>query len=121
MNILSHIGSVLKKILHIGEEAAVVAQPFITLAFPEIAPLYASAIGLALAAQASAAPVAGTGPQKLSQVVVSLLPQIQAFCKQNGIVMDQPAVEKWVSALVESMKLIPAPTVAPVPAIVAAK
>ncbi len=110
MNWLDHVGSFFKKVLHIGVEVATIAEPVVAVAFPEVAPLYVSAIGLATAMQATAAAVPGTGPQKLAGLVQSLTPEIEAWTKKNGIEWNQADVSKWASALVETLKLIPAPT-----------
>lgn len=110
MTFLQHAGSILKKILHIGEEAAIVAAPFVTVAFPEIAPLYTSTIGLAFTAETGAASVTGTGPQKLQQLVTGLMPIAQQWATQNGINWPQAEIQKWASAVVDTVNLIPAPS-----------
>lgn len=114
MSFLQHFGNVLKNILHIGEEVAVIAEPAIAAAFPAIFPIYSSALGLALATQASAPTLTGTGPQKLAQLVSNLTPQLEAWAKQNGIVWDNASMTKWASAVVDTINLIPAPTVTPI-------
>ena len=45
MTFLQHLGSSLKKALHIGVEVAVEAEPIVALAFPEVMPLYQSTVG----------------------------------------------------------------------------
>jgi hypothetical protein len=113
---LDHVGNFFKGLLHIGVEVAKVAEPFIAVEFPEVLPIYGSAIGLAITAQATAASTTGTGTQKLAQVTASLVPQVQAWAKQNGIVWNDADITKWTSAVVDTINLIPAPTVAPVAA-----
>lgn len=113
MSFLQHLGSTLKKILGIGVKVATVAEPIVDIAFPAVAPLYNSAIGLAAAAE-GIAPGPGTGAQKLAQVLASIEPEIAAWAKQNNITWDQAAIEKWLSAVVDSLNLIPAPN-APTP------
>lgn len=109
---LDHLGSILRTILHIGETLATVAEPEIALAFPQILPIYSTALGLAVSAQATAATVTGSGPQKLADLTSKLLPQVQAWATENGIVWPEADITKWASALVDTMNLIPAPTVA---------
>jgi hypothetical protein len=109
MTFLQHVGSILKRVLRIGTEVAVVAEPFIAVAFPELAPIYNSAIGLATTAEASAAQATGTGPQKLAQLVQNLLPEVEAWAAKNGIVWPEAEITKWASALVDTINLIPAP------------
>lgn len=116
MNFLDHVGNFLKKLLHIGTEVATIAEPIVATAFPQVAPIYVSAIGLATAMQATAASVPGTGPQKLAGLVTALLPEIEAWTKQNGIVWAQADINKWASAVVDTIKLIPAPTQPSTPA-----
>ncbi len=109
MSLLQHLGSILKRILHIGEVAATVAEPFILAEFPAIAPLYTSALGLAITAEASAPSLTGTGPQKLSQLVANLVPQAEAWAAQNKITWPTAEITKWASMVVDTMNLIPAP------------
>lgn len=109
MSFLSHVGALLRKVLHIGEELAVVAEPLVAARFPDITPLYNSAIGLALSAESTAAKATGTGPQKLAIVVSQLLPVANEFLTKNNISMDEAAVNKWASAVVDTLNLIPAP------------
>ena len=115
MTFLSHIGGFFKKVLGIATTVAKVAEPIVDLAFPELAPLYNSAVGLAIGAEAMAPTATGTGPQKLAQVMAYLEPQAVAWAAQNGIVWPQADIQKWASAVVDTMNLIPAPTVAPTP------
>ena len=110
MTFLQHIGGFFKKVLNVGTEAAKIAEPVIDLVFPQIGPIYNSAIGLAVAAEASATAATGTGPQKLSQLVENITPQVQSWAKANGVVWDQAAITKWASAVVDTLNMIPAPT-----------
>jgi hypothetical protein len=114
MSFLGHVGNVFKKILGIAVTVAKDAEPIIDLAFPAIAPLYNSAVGLAIGAEAMAPTATGTGPQKLEQVMTFLAPQALAWAKQNGIVWPEADIQKWASAVVDTMNLVPAPTVPPV-------
>jgi hypothetical protein len=75
MTFLQHLGNSLKKALHIGVEVAAEAEPIVALAFPEVMPLYQSTVGLAAGAEALAPATTGTGAQKLSQLLTTLLPQ----------------------------------------------
>jgi hypothetical protein len=54
MAFLQHLGSTLKTVLHIGVEAAAVAEPTVRLAFPEVIPLYQSTLSLAAGPEALA-------------------------------------------------------------------
>lgn len=109
MSFLQHVGSILRSILHIGEQTAIIAAPFVTTAFPELAPIYTSAIGLATAAEATIAKT-GSGPQKLAQLTAELIPKIHEWATANGIQWDDAGIQKWASALVDTINMIPAPT-----------
>jgi hypothetical protein len=109
MSFLSAAGKFFKTLLHIGEEAAVVAKPFIVAAFPEIAPLYTSALGTFIAAETAVQQVQGAGAQKLSISVQTLLPIAQKFAVDNNIAWPEEDIKKWASALVDTLNLIPAP------------
>lgn len=110
MTFLQHVGSILKKVLGIAVTVAQDAEPEIDLLFPAIAPLYNSAVGLAYGAEAMAPTAVGTGPQKLAQLSASLVPQVEAWATANGIVWPTDAITKWASAVVDTVNLIPAPT-----------
>ncbi len=115
MTFLQHLGSTLKAALHIGVEAATVAEPIVALAFPEVIPLYQSALGLAAGAEALAPRLTGTGPQKLSHLLDTLIPQAQAWAQTNNINWPMEEIQKWASAVVDTVNLIPAPAAAAVP------
>ena len=110
MTFLQHLGNTLKKVLHIGIEVATDAEPIVALAFPEVVPLYQSTLGLATGAEALAPTATGTGAQKLSQLIASLLPQAQAWAQKNSINWPAEEIQKWASAVVDTINLIPAPT-----------
>ena len=110
LTFLQHAGVVLKNILHIGEAVASVAEPIVDLAFPDVAPLYNSALGLAMSAQATAPSLTGTGPQKLAQLTANLIPQAEAWAQQNGITWNNADITKWASAVVDTLNMIPGPT-----------
>ena len=116
MTFLQHLGSSLKKALHIGVEVAVEAEPIVALAFPEVMPLYQSTVGLAAGAEALAPATTGTGAQKLSQLLATLLPQAQAWAVRNDINWPAEDIQKWASAVVDTINLIPAPVEAAAPA-----
>lgn len=105
---LQHVGQALRKVLHIGEEAAIVAEPIIAAAFPDVTPLFQSAIGLAQAAEATAATTTGTGPQKLAQALVGINPLIDKFVTDNKLGTWASADrQKFVSAIADALNLIP--------------
>lgn len=116
MSFLQHMGNFFKKALGISVTVAKDAEPIIDTAFPEVASIYNSAVGLATGAEAMAPTSTGTGPQKLAQLSASLIPQVTAWAAANGVVWNDADITKWASAVVDTINLIPSPTVAPVPA-----
>jgi hypothetical protein len=111
MTFLQHVGSIVKKVLHIGEEAATLAAPIINIAFPNVAPIYNSAIGLALQAEGTADSAQGkTGTQKLASALAGIEPEVAAWAKANGITWDQAEIQKWLSAVVDTLNMVPAPS-----------
>lgn len=120
MTFLQHMGNFFKKVLGIAVTIAKDAEPAIDTAFPAIAPIYNSAVGLAVGAETMAPALTGTGPQKLAQLMTSLEPQVVAWAAANGVVWPVADIQKWASAVVDTINLIPAPTVAVVPPVVTA-
>lgn len=107
---LQAAGSFIKKALHIGGGIALAAQPIVTFADPLIAPLYDSALGVFMAAEAAFPAVSGNGPQKLALSTQTLVPIAQAFAQQNHLVWPQEAITAWADAVVKTVNMIPAPT-----------
>jgi len=58
-SILDHIGHALVDVFKVGTTVAAIAQPFIATAFPQVAPLYTSALNEAIQVQALATAAAG--------------------------------------------------------------
>lgn len=119
MDFLAHVGNFFKKVLGIAVTVAHDTEPLVdaallTVGLGGLIPLYNSTVGLAFGAEIMALN-AGAGPAKLAQLMVSLEPQVAAWASANGIVWDQAGIQKWASAIVDTIKLIPAPTVAPKP------
>lgn len=110
MSFLKHVGNFFRSVLHIGEEVAMVASPIIKVAFPDVSPLFNSAIGLAIAAEATVAGATGNGPQKLAQVVTGINPLIDKFVADNNLGSWASADRaKFASAIADALNLIPAP------------
>jgi hypothetical protein len=107
---LQHLGSIFKKILHIGEEVATIASPFVTAYFPDVAPLFKNTLGFIMAEEATINATPGSGAQKLANVVSKSFADAQTFFTANGIVIDQVQWSKIVSTFVDTVNLIPAPT-----------
>ena len=110
MSFLQHLGNFFKSALGIAVKVAAAAEPIVDVAFPEVASIYNSAIGLAVGAEAMAPTLTGTGPQKLAQLTASLLPPVSAWAKANGVTWDDADIQKWASAVVDTINLIPAPS-----------
>ena len=114
-NFLQHLGHYLKEAFTIGEEAATVAAPIVAREVPSVGPLFNACVAEAAKAQATIGDAPGTGAAKLLAASSALLPQAQEFAAANGIPVPADA-SGWVSALqsaiVEAVKLIPAPSAA---------
>ena len=111
MNFLKSFGHFLMKVIHVGEEAAVIAAPFVNqYVSKDVAALFNSSLGFAYAAEATAAGVTGTGAQKLAQVVTNVNPLIDQFVSSNNLGTFAAADrQKFVSALVDALNLLPGP------------
>ena len=107
MSFLQHLGKVLRNILHIGEQVASIAEPFVDAAFPAIAPLYNAALAFAVAEEATAATVTGSGPQKLAALTLKLIPDFEAFATANNLVFDQTKLSDWASVFADTMNKLP--------------
>ncbi len=115
MTFLQHVGHVFKVILGVAERTEPVVDLALTLAgLGGIVPIYNSTIGLAIGAEGTAPTLTGTGPQKLAQLVASLTPQAQAWALANKINWPAADIQKWASAVVDTINLIPAPPALPV-------
>jgi len=60
--------------------------------------------------------VATDGQQKLSHLAASLLPRAQAWAQKNSINWPAEEIQKWASAVVDTINLFPAPPTAAPPA-----
>ncbi len=110
MTFLQHVGSVLKAIIGIAQKTEPIADLALTLAgLGGIVPIYNSTIGLIIGAEGTAPTLTGTGPQKLEQVVASLVPQATAWAAANHINWPVADIQKWASAVADTVNLIPAP------------
>ena len=114
-SVLEHIGHGILVGLHITEQVAVVAEPFVAVAAPQIVGLYSGILSAAMSAEAAAAGSSGTGAQKLALVLAGQLPNIEKVFADNGIAMPTADINKWASAIVDTIKLIPAPSAANIP------
>ena len=112
--VLSDIGKGFKKVFGVAEKVAVVAEPFVDVAFPGIAPLYnltVTAAGNAETAAISAGAQSGTGPQKLALVVTSIEASFNQYWTALVYTTPAPAttIENYVNAVVATLNAIPTP------------
>jgi len=108
---LQHVGSFFKDIFKVGTEVAAVAEPIVDLAFPEIAALYNSAINAAMQAESAATAAGqqnGSGPQKLSFAISAIEPIALQWLSANKITMSTTQFQTWLSAVVDTLNMIPA-------------
>lgn len=112
MTFLQHVGNFFKGLLGIVKSTEPLADLALTAAgLAGLVPIYNSAIGLAVGAEALAPTVTRTGPQKLAQLIAGLEPQALAWAQANNIVWPAAEIQKWASAVVDTINLIPAPAV----------
>ena len=110
---LQHIGSFFKMLFTGATKAAVVAEPVVDLAFPNIAGLYNFTVQQASLAEAAAEGASGAGPQKLAAVVAAVSPYATAALKAEGVPAPTIAqITAYVNAVVASLNALPAPVAA---------
>ena len=110
-SILSDIGKGLKKFFTVATEVAQVAEPFVDVVLPGIAPLYNATLAAVVKAESSAIAAGsqnGTGAQKLALVVQSIETDFAAYATAQGISYNAATVQAWVSAVVATVNAIPA-------------
>jgi hypothetical protein len=113
MSFLSAVGHGLKVFFTGADHVAQIAEPFVDLAFPGIAPLFnlvvgevGKAEGLAIAAGVQN----GSGAQKLALVVAAVTEEYLSFAKANSLPSEPADVSKFVNAVVALLNSIPEPT-----------
>ena len=109
-SVLSDIGKGLKKFFTIATDAAQVAEPFIDVLVPGIAPLYNATVAAAVQAETAAIAAGsqnGTGAQKLAFVVAAIEKDFEAYAKTAGISYNATTVQNWVNAVVATLNAIP--------------
>ena len=111
-SILSNIGKGLEKVFKVGVGTAVLAEPFVDIAFPGIGPLF-NAVVSEVAKAESMAIVAGqqngSGPQKLASVVAAVDAEFKEFASSNNL--PAPTTEQIqvaVNAVVAFLNSFPA-------------
>lgn len=119
-SVLEHVGSIALKILHIGETAAIIAQPIINQQFGAgIGAVVSSTVNDVLTAEqvAKAAGMQSAGPQKAAAVVQSLAQSLPALEKDFGITVPKDKQDAYVQAVYNLTQLfapLATATVAPV-------
>jgi hypothetical protein len=115
-SLLSEIGQDLRKALHIANivlddatKVAAISEPIVDIAFPEVAILFNTTVGLAQTAEAIFGGP-GTGAAKLELLAKSLLPAIASWSKTNNINWTGDAQTAFASKVVDAFNMIPAST-----------
>lgn len=127
VSVLKHIGSDILKAFQIGEKAAVAAQPFVNIAFPQIAGLFnttLAAVSNAEALGAAAAANGSTAAQKAANVIVAINPSVTSTLIALGVpaeAITSDVAKRWTDAFVALLNTLPSPASAPVPAALPAK
>jgi hypothetical protein len=111
-SVLSNIGNDLKKFFTGAVTVATAAEPFVSVIFPGISPLFntvVTAVGTAEAAAAAAGAQTGTGTQKLALVLASVESSFNSYAASNGLVAPSAAqTEAAVNAAVAFLNALPA-------------
>lgn len=111
-SVLSAVGHGLKVFFTDAVKVAQVAEPFIDIAFPGIAPLFNSVVGEVAKVEAiavAAGSQTGTGTQKLALVVQAIEKEYNAYAAANNIPVTPANVQAFVTAVVNLLNVIPAP------------
>ena len=107
---LEDVGKVFLKILADCDKAAVIAEPFVDVAFPALAPIYnAAANGAAagLTAGKSAYNPAGTDEENVVAIALAVEPVVVQYAQTSGLPAPTTAqILKYAQALAASLKAI---------------
>jgi hypothetical protein len=96
--------------VHIGEDVAIVAEPFVDIVFPAIAPLYNGTVATITNAQAKAQAAIQPGNtqiQNFVSVTAALTPILESYAAAAGL--PKPTADKisaYAEALLASLKLL---------------
>ena len=105
---LESIGKVFLTIFKDAEKVAVVAEPFVDIAFPHLAPIYnAAANGAAAAVKAGQGAVVSTNTEteNVDAVAIAVAPVLEQFAKDSGLPAPTTAtIIQYAEALAASLK-----------------
>lgn len=108
MSTLETIGKVFLTIFKDADKVAVVAEPFVDIAFPALAPIYnAAANGAAAAIKAGQGAVVSTNTdtQNVVAVAIAVEPVLAQFAKDSGLPAPTTAtILQYAEALAASLK-----------------
>jgi hypothetical protein len=104
---LQKAGTAIRSILHIGIEAAEVAEPAIDISVPAVGALYNGTVGLFVSAEAAFGAAPGQGEAKLASALPAIVDNVEAWAKANGCDVVEEDVEKWASAFADTLNLLP--------------
>lgn len=106
MNFLKHLGSLFKSIVHIGEQTAFIAEPFVALAVPQVAGIFNTTLKTIVGGEAvftnAAKNTSGSGADKAAAALPSLLPLFQNWAVANGFDANDPKVKAATQAAIDS-------------------
>ena len=110
VSFLEKIGTGILTGIHIGENVAIIAEPFVDIAFPAVAPLYNGTVATVANAQAKAQAAIQSGNtqvQNFIAVTAAVTPILESYAKAAGL--PQPTTDKinaYVQVLLSSLTLI---------------
>lgn len=107
---LESIGKVFLTIFKDAEKVAVIAEPFVDIAFPHLAPIYnAAANGAAAAVKAGQGAVISTNTeaQNIVAIAIAVEPVLAQFAKDSGLPAPTTAIIlQYAEALAASLKTL---------------
>jgi hypothetical protein len=107
---LETISKVFLTIFKDAEKVAVIAEPFVDIAFPDLAPIYnAAANGAAAAVKAGQGAVVSTNTeaQNIVAIAIAVEPVLAQFAKDSGLPAHTTAIIlQYAEALAASLKTL---------------
>lgn len=109
-NTIMKIGQDILKGLGIADEAGLIAEPFVDIAFPAFAPVYNAIVNGSAAAKTAATKTISSqysDVQNVTAVVQAIEPILNEYAAAAGLSKPTIAqIMKYATALIESMKAI---------------
>lgn len=122
VSFLEHVGRGFKKGLDIVlPVASGLGEMAVSVFAPTLGPLFNQTVAAVVTAEQNATAIGkstGSGPQKLASVISLMEGLIKQALADVGKPQDDAEVEKYISAIVTILNIMPAPVPAPLPPVV---